>query len=66
MQVFTPLQELQQAETVRGPIAPRTAVSGALRDVADGFLPVEALVNGVAFEIIAAREAQKRGLHVRE
>ena len=66
VQVFAPLQKLQQTEAVGGPITPRAAVAGTLRDVADGFLPVETFVDAIAFEIIAAGEAQELRLHVRE
>jgi hypothetical protein len=41
-------------------------MSGPLRNVADGFLPVETFGDGIAFNVIAAGEAQELGLHVRE
>ena len=45
VQILAPIQKFQQAETIRGPITPRAAVAGPLRNVADGFLPVETLVD---------------------
>ena len=63
-QIFAPLQKLQQTKTVSRPITPRAAVSGALRNIADGLLPVESLSDGIAFDIIAAGKAQELWLHV--
>ena len=44
VQIFAPVEIFHQAETIRGPVIPRAAVSGPLRRLTDGFLPVETLV----------------------
>ena len=65
VQVLAPLQEFQQAHAVGRPVAPGVVhVAGALGDIADGLLPVEARFDGVAFQVIAAGKAQEGRLHV--
>ena len=66
VQVLAPAEKFRQAETVGGPVIPATAMAGPLLDGADGFLPVETLVEVIAFDVIAAGEAQKFRMHVRE
>ncbi len=63
LQVFAPLQKLQQAHAVGGAIAPWARVRGAVDPGADGLLPVEAVGDVVALKIIAAGQAQEFGLH---
>src|SRR5690606_36832651 len=59
-----PEKKLEQAETVGGTITPGAHVAGTLVDGTDGFPPLETRVDDVAFEVVAAGEAQKLRLHV--
>ena len=62
--ILGPLQELEQSETVGGTVAPGTLVAGTEVRVADGLLPVEAVGEVVALEVVASGEAQELGIHV--
>ncbi len=61
--VLRPLQKLQQTKTVGRAIAPRTHVARSLIGIADGALPVEAVAEIIALEVVAAGEAQELRLH---
>ena len=65
VEVFAPFEKFQQAHAVGGPVTPATWMTGAIRNRADGFFPIEPLRDGVAFDVIAARKTQERRLHVR-
>ncbi len=67
MQILAPLEELEQAHAVGRPVSPAVVhVAGPLGDVADGLLPIEAGLDGVALEVVAAGKAQEGGLEVRQ
>ncbi len=44
VEVFAPGEELEEAHAVGGAVGPRREVGGAVDEGADGFLPVEVLV----------------------
>ena len=64
--VLAPEQELVQAEAVGRAIAPRRHVAGALRKRPERLLPIEAVGDLIALEIVAAGEPQELRLHVDE
>src|SRR5579862_6747360 len=66
LQVLTPFEKLKQAQAVGRTIAPRSLMAGAIGEVAQGLLPVEALSDRVAFEIVAAGQAEEGGVHIGE
>jgi hypothetical protein len=63
LQVFAPLQKLEQAHAVGRVVAPGAGVGGAVDQRADGLLPIEALGDVVALKIVAAGEAQEGRMH---
>ena len=63
VKILAPLSEFEQPEAVGGPVTPGTGMARALFDRANGFLPIEPLIEGVALKIIAAGESEEFGLH---
>ena len=63
MEVFTPVEKFEQAHAVGGVVVPGAGVGGAVDERADGLLPLEALVDVVAFEVVAAGETEEGGMH---
>ena len=53
LQVFAPLEELQQAHAVRRVIAPGAGMRGPVDQGADGLLPVEALGDAIVGAVVA-------------
>ena len=62
--LLTPAEELQQTHAVGRPIAPTALMSGSLLHGAQCALPPVALAEAVTFQIVAAGETQKLGMHV--
>ena len=65
LQVLTPLQELQQSHAIGRLIVPGAAVRGPVDQRPNRILPVESLVDLIAFKIIATRQPQKLRMHSR-
>ncbi len=63
LEVFAPLEELEQAHSVRRMIHPGARMGGTIDERADGFLPLETVCDSVALKIIAARKAQESWVH---
>ena len=62
MQVFAPGEELEEAHAVGGAIHPGSGVGRAVDEGADGLLPVIAVFEALAFEVVAAGKAEKFGM----
>jgi len=63
VEVLAPLQEFEETHAVGGLITPRAGVRGTVDERAKGLLPLEALVDVVAFKVVAAGEAKEGGVH---
>ena len=61
--LMAPLEELEQAHAVRGLIVPRTAVRRPIDEWTDGLLPIETLVDVVAFKVVAAGKTEELRMH---
>ena len=59
MQVLAPREEFEQSEAIRGAISPWRWMRGTIDKRADGLLPFVALVEVIAFKIVAAGETEK-------
>ena len=57
MQVLAPVEKFEEAKAVGRLVLPWAGVGGAVDERADGLLPVEALVDTVAFKVVAAGKA---------
>ncbi len=66
LEVFAPFEEFEQAHSVGGVIHPGAGVCGAVDERADGLLPIKAVGDAIALEIVAAGEAQEGRVHGRE
>ena len=66
VQIVAPLEELQEAESVCQPVAPRASMPLPLGDIPDRRLPVEPLGDGISLEIIASGKSQKAWVQSRE
>ncbi len=63
LEVFAPLQKFEQAHAVGGVVVPGADVGWTIDPGADCLLPLEALGDVIALEIIAAGQAQEFGMH---
>src|SRR5208337_3861416 len=66
LHVLAPFQEFQKSHSVGRAITPRTGMAVAFLDWTNRFLPIEAGLDRVAFDIIAARKAQKFWIQVHQ
>ncbi len=63
VQVLAPLQVFKQAQAVGALVAPGAGVRRTVDERADGLLPLVALREVVAFQIVAAGQAEERRVH---
>ena len=59
LQVLAPFEEFEQTHAVGGPVGPGRLVAGTVYQRADGLLPVVPILECVAFEVVAAGQAQE-------
>ena len=63
VKVFAPSEKFKKTHAVGGLVVPRTAVRRTVDKRADSLLPLEALVDVVALEIVAAGETEELRMH---
>ena len=63
LQVLAPLQKFEQSKAVGRPVAPRRLMSGPIDHRANRLLPVEAVDDSIALEIVPSRQPQEVRMH---
>ena len=66
LQVLAPIEKLQQPQPVGRVVSPRARMSGPVHQRPNRLLPVEAVGNRLAFQIVPAGKAQERRMHPRQ
>src|SRR5262249_10785870 len=66
LEVLAPFEELEKPHAIRGMVAPCRWVRGPVDQWAYRLSPIEARVDAVALEVVAARKAEERRTHRRE